>query len=158
SHRTHETIREARDRSDERIDDAIVSIRAALNAPSADATLTLDGRLHRWRNCRDVAWNDRRPQIRTCATLCGHARRREHAWEKCTMTTEPVHQSSLEEVARLRDCLNELTAAHERLKTEVVELRRTEHVLRANEPNFQLTVDSMPGMVHTMTATGAVEF
>jgi PAS domain-containing protein len=30
--------------------------------------------------------------------------------------------------------------------------------LRANELNFQLTVDSIPGMVHTMTATGGVEF
>jgi PAS domain S-box-containing protein len=44
------------------------------------------------------------------------------------------------------------------LKKEVAELRRTEQALRANELNFQLTVDSMPGMVHTITATGAVEF
>jgi PAS domain S-box-containing protein len=51
-----------------------------------------------------------------------------------------------------------LIAANERLKKEVAELRRTEQALRANELNFQLTVDSMPGMVHTMTATGAVEF
>src|SRR5262249_32610507 len=49
-----------------------------------------------------------------------------------------------------------LIAANERLKKEVAGLRRTEQLLRANELNFQLTVDSMPGMVHTMTATGAV--
>jgi PAS domain S-box-containing protein len=53
---------------------------------------------------------------------------------------------------------SELIAANERLKKEVAELRTTEEALRANELNFQLTVDSMPGMVHTMTATGAVEF
>src|SRR5262245_26741358 len=53
---------------------------------------------------------------------------------------------------------SELIADHERLKKEVAELRSTEEALRANELNFQLTVDSMPGMVHTMTATGGVEF
>ena len=53
---------------------------------------------------------------------------------------------------------SELIAANERLTTELAERRRTEEVLRANELNFQLTVDSIPGMVHTMTATGGVEF
>jgi PAS domain S-box-containing protein len=74
------------------------------------------------------------------------------------MTTHAAQQSSLDEVARLRERLNELTAANERLTNEVAELRRSEQLLRANELNFQLTVDSMPGMVHTMTAAGAVEF
>lgn len=53
---------------------------------------------------------------------------------------------------------SELEAAGELLKEEVAEHRRTEQTLRANELNFQLTVDSIPGMVHTMTATGQVEF
>jgi len=74
------------------------------------------------------------------------------------MTTEPAAQSSSDEVARLRDCVTELAAANERLANEIAELRQTEQALRANELNFQLTVDSMPGMVHTMTAAGAVEF
>jgi PAS domain-containing protein len=52
----------------------------------------------------------------------------------------------------------ELAAANEDLKKEIAERRRTEQALRANELNFQLTVDSIPGMVHTMTATGGVEF
>jgi PAS domain S-box-containing protein len=51
-----------------------------------------------------------------------------------------------------------LSAANERLSKEVAERRRTEDALRGNELNFQLTVDSIPGMVHTMTATGGVEF
>jgi PAS domain S-box-containing protein len=33
-----------------------------------------------------------------------------------------------------------------------------QQALRASELNFRLTVESMPGMVHTMTATGQVEF
>src|SRR5262249_7206167 len=78
--------------------------------------------------------------------------------ETDTMTTDSGHASSLDDVARLRDRVNELTAANERLTKEVAELRQTERALRANELNFQLTVDSMPGMVHTMTAAGAVEF
>src|SRR5690349_3667571 len=41
---------------------------------------------------------------------------------------------------------SELIAATERLKKEVAQLRTTEQALRANELNFQLTVDSMPGM------------
>jgi PAS domain-containing protein len=76
-----------------------------------------------------------------------------------TLKKPPLYsQSSPDEVARLRDCITELAAANERLTNEVAELRQIEQALRANELNFQLTVDSMPGMVHTMTAAGAVEF
>jgi len=53
---------------------------------------------------------------------------------------------------------NELIAANERLTRELAEQRQTEASLRGSELNFQLTVDSIPGMVHTMTATGGVEF
>jgi PAS domain S-box-containing protein len=52
----------------------------------------------------------------------------------------------------------ELAAANDELKKEIAERQRSEHALRANELNFQLTVDSIPGMVHTMTAAGGVEF
>src|SRR4029453_15372204 len=52
---------------------------------------------------------------------------------------------------------SDLIATNERLKKEVAELRTTEEALRANELNFQLTVDSMPGMVHTMTPKGPVK-
>jgi PAS domain S-box-containing protein len=52
----------------------------------------------------------------------------------------------------------QLAAANDELQKEIAERRRTEQALRANELNFQLTVDSIPGMVHTMTATGGVEF
>src|SRR4029453_15659556 len=47
-----------------------------------------------------VAWR--------CTTLCGHARRGEHAWEASPMTTDRARESSTEEVTRLRDCLNDL--------------------------------------------------
>ena len=53
---------------------------------------------------------------------------------------------------------NELIAANERLTGELAEQRQIEASLRGSELNFQLTVDSIPGMVHTMTATGGVEF
>jgi len=52
----------------------------------------------------------------------------------------------------------ELAAANDELKKEIAERLRTEQALRAHALNFQITVDSIPGMVHTMTATGAVEF
>ena len=42
--------------------------------------------------------------------------------------------------------------------TDIDDLKRAAEALRASELNFQLTVDSIPGMVHTMTATGGVEF
>ena len=44
------------------------------------------------------------------------------------------------------------------LLTDIDERKRAEDALRANELNFQVMVDTIPGMVHTMTATGAVEF
>ncbi len=44
------------------------------------------------------------------------------------------------------------------LLTDIDERKRAEDALRANELNFQLTVDTIPGMVHTMTASGGVEF
>jgi PAS domain S-box-containing protein len=44
------------------------------------------------------------------------------------------------------------------LLTDIDERRRAEDTLRANELNFRLMVDTIPGMVHTMTATGGVEF
>ena len=53
---------------------------------------------------------------------------------------------------------SDLIAANERLTKELAERRVTEEALRANELSFQLTVDNIPGMVHTMTATGGVEF
>lgn len=58
----------------------------------------------------------------------------------------------------LRDRTSELIAANERLANELAECRQAEETLRANELNFRLTVDNIPGMVHTMTATGGVEF
>ena len=65
-------------------------------------------------------------------------------------------------VSRVLDTLigrtNDLIAANERLTNDLAERQRTEQTLRANELNFQLTVDSIPGMFHTMTATGGVEF
>jgi PAS domain S-box-containing protein len=53
---------------------------------------------------------------------------------------------------------SDLIAANERLTKELAEHRATAEALRANELSFQLTVDSIPGMVHTMTAAGGVEF
>ena len=74
-------------------------------------------------------------------------------------------ESRAEEVTRLRDALDallarasELAAANDRLTNELADRRRTEETLRASELNFQLTVDNIPGMVHTMTAAGVVEF
>jgi PAS domain S-box-containing protein len=56
------------------------------------------------------------------------------------------------------DRTSELIVANERLTKELAERRATEAALRAKELSFALTVDSIPGMVHTMTATGGVEF
>jgi PAS domain S-box-containing protein len=74
-------------------------------------------------------------------------------------------ESRAEEVTRLRDALDallarasELAAANDRLTNELADRRRTEETLRASELNFQLTVDNIPDMVHTMTAAGVVEF
>ena len=74
------------------------------------------------------------------------------------MATDPVPASSTEDVTQLRDRVNDLIAANERLTTELAQQRATAAALRANELSFQLTVDSIPGMVHTMTAPGGVEF
>ena len=74
------------------------------------------------------------------------------------MATDPVPASSAEDVTQLRNRVNELIAANERLTTELAQQRATEAALRAKELSFQLTVDSIPGMVHTMTAAGGVEF
>ena len=74
------------------------------------------------------------------------------------MATDPVPASSAEDVTQLRDRVNELVAANQRLTTELAQQRATEAALRAKELSFQLTVDSIPGMVHTMTAAGGVEF
>jgi PAS domain S-box-containing protein len=73
------------------------------------------------------------------------------------MATDPA-PASAEDVTQLRDRVNDLIAANERLTTELAQQRATEAALRAKELSFQLTVDSIPGMVHTMTAAGGVEF
>jgi PAS domain S-box-containing protein len=44
------------------------------------------------------------------------------------------------------------------LLTDIDAMRHAEDDVRAKALNFQLTVDAIPGMVHTMTATGGVEF
>src|SRR6185369_704502 len=44
------------------------------------------------------------------------------------------------------------------LHVDIDDRKRTEAALHASGLNFQLTVDSIPGMVHTMTARGEVEF
>ncbi|HEU5256294.1 MAG TPA: PAS domain-containing protein, partial [Vicinamibacterales bacterium] len=44
------------------------------------------------------------------------------------------------------------------LHIDIDKRKRTEEAMRASDLNFQLTVDSIPGMVHTMTAAGEVEF
>jgi hypothetical protein len=46
----------------------------------------------------------------------------------------------------LRDRTSELIAANDRLANELAECRQTEETLRANELNFRLTVDNIPGM------------
>jgi PAS domain S-box-containing protein len=78
------------------------------------------------------------------------------------VTTLPAGGQLPDDVSSALDALvaraGELIAANERLAQELAEQRRTEEALRAKELSFQLTVDHIPGMVHTMTATGAVEF
>ena len=88
---------------------------------------------------------------------------------------EPPLESPADEVTRLRDALNELRGIMARpalwtggeppgiVLTSLDALfgianELGERMARANELNFQLTVDTIPGMVHTMTATGGVEF
>ena len=50
-----------------------------------------------------------------------------------------------------------LVAANERLKREIDDRRRAEEALRASENNFRQIVDSIPGLVCTMDATGEIE-
>lgn len=44
------------------------------------------------------------------------------------------------------------------LLTDIDDRRAAEAAVRASEVNFRLMVDTIPGMVHTMSANGAVEF
>ena len=52
---------------------------------------------------------------------------------------------------------SELAASNELLKQEVAERRRTEEALRESERDSRLIVDSIPGLVALLTATGDVE-
>ena len=52
---------------------------------------------------------------------------------------------------------SELAAANESLKKEVAERRRAEEALREAESNSRLIVDSIPGLVSTLTPAGEVE-
>jgi formate hydrogenlyase transcriptional activator len=42
--------------------------------------------------------------------------------------------------------------------TDVDDRKRAEEALRASELNFRVIIDSIPGLVHTLTATGELEF
>src|SRR5260370_1303989 len=42
--------------------------------------------------------------------------------------------------------------------TDIEEWKRAEEALRASELNFRVIIDSIPGLVHTLTATGQLEF
>ena len=42
--------------------------------------------------------------------------------------------------------------------TDVDDRKRAEEALRASELNFRVIIDSIPGLVHTLTADGEVEF
>ena len=82
---------------------------------------------------------------------------------------EPPRESNAGEIARLRRSLddlvdervaertNELAAANEELRKEVAERRRAEEALRESERESRLMLDSIPGMVALLTATGEVE-
>src|SRR5713101_7927766 len=42
--------------------------------------------------------------------------------------------------------------------TDIEDWKRAEEAVRANELNFRVIIDSIPGLVHTLTAAGEVEF
>lgn len=74
---------------------------------------------------------------------------------------EPVLESPTEEIARLRSSLAqvtaELAAATEALEHEAAARRRSDEVLRESEREWRLTVDTIPGLVALLSATGYVE-
>src|SRR5207237_9554776 len=53
---------------------------------------------------------------------------------------------------------SELAAANESLKKEVAERRRAEEAMHEAESNSRLIVDSIPGLVSTLTPAGEVEY
>jgi PAS domain S-box-containing protein len=58
---------------------------------------------------------------------------------------------------RVAQRTSELATANEELKKEVAERRRAEEALREAESNSRLIVDSIPGLVATLTPAGEVE-
>jgi PAS domain S-box-containing protein len=64
--------------------------------------------------------------------------------------------SELDERVAQRTC--ELAAANEALKKEVAERERAEEALRDSERESRLIVESIPGLVALLTATGDLEF
>ena len=78
------------------------------------------------------------------------------------------HEPRLEDVRRLRTCLDdlfkvmaprvaELAAVNERLEKEVTDLRRAEEAGGERERESWLIMDTIPGMVAILTATGELE-
>ena len=58
---------------------------------------------------------------------------------------------------RVAQRTSELAAANEELKKEVADRRRAEEAVRESERNVRLIVDSIPGLVATLTPVGDVE-
>ena len=58
---------------------------------------------------------------------------------------------------RVAQRTSELATANEELKKEVAERRRAEEAVRESERNVRLIVDSIPGLVATLTPVGDVE-
>ena len=78
------------------------------------------------------------------------------------------HEPRSEDVRRLRACLDdlvtviaprvsELAAVNERLGREVTELRRAEQAVGERERESRLIMDTIPGMVAILTATGELD-
>jgi formate hydrogenlyase transcriptional activator len=65
--------------------------------------------------------------------------------------TEELEQRVVERTA-------ELASVNEELRKEILERTLAQEALRTSEVNFRLIVDSIPGLVCTMTAAGEVEF